>query len=66
MQSLQLYEGSSILSESDVRPQSVYAKSKLETNKLAKEFIGILILLLQVGYFNVYGPQDYEELSLSI
>ena len=63
-----VYEGSSILPsiESDVRPQSVYAKSKLETNKLAKNFIGILILLLQVSGILMYMVlgKIIEELSL--
>ena len=60
-----VYEGSSILPsiESDVRPQSVYAKSKLETNKLAKEFYrNFNLTTTGLRYFNVYGPrQDYRR-----
>tara|TARA_B100001250_G_C19757004_1_gene770604 strand:+ start:250 stop:1179 length:930 start_codon:yes stop_codon:yes gene_type:complete len=60
-----VYEGSKILptSEEDICPESVYAKSKMETNYIAKEYLeskGLITTGLR--YFNVYGPkQDYRR-----
>lgn len=60
-----VYEGSKILpsSEDDTSPESIYAKSKMKTNYLAKEYFeskGLITTGLR--YFNVYGPrQDYRR-----
>ena len=49
--------------ESDVSPQSVYAKSKMATNFIAKDFLKSHELISTgLRYFNVYGPkQDYRR-----
>ena len=60
-----VYEGSQNLpsKESDVAPESVYAKSKMATNDIANDFAqshGLITTGLR--YFNVYGPkQDYRR-----
>ena len=60
-----VYEGSKNLpsKESDVSPNSVYAKSKMATNRIANEYSkskGLVTTGLR--YFNVYGPkQDYRR-----
>ena len=60
-----VYEGSQNLpsNESDVAPQSLYAKSKMATNVIANDFLqshGLISTGLR--YFNVYGPkQDYRR-----
>ena len=60
-----VYEGSQNLpsKESDVAPESVYAKSKMATNNIANDFAqshGLITTGLR--YFNVYGPkQDYRR-----
>ena len=60
-----VYEGSKNLpsKESDVSPNSVYAKSKMATNDIANDFSqshGLITTGLR--YFNVYGPkQDYRR-----
>ena len=60
-----VYEGSKNLpsKESDVSPNSVYAKSKMATNRIAKKYSqskGLVTTGLR--YFNVYGPkQDYRR-----
>tara|TARA_B100000927_G_scaffold291204_1_gene292346 strand:- start:5776 stop:6756 length:981 start_codon:yes stop_codon:yes gene_type:complete len=60
-----VYEGAQKFptSETDVAPQSVYAKSKIATNIIAKDFLkshGLISTGLR--YFNVYGPkQDYRR-----
>ena len=60
-----VYEGSKILpsKEDNVCPESIYAKSKMETNFIAKEYLkskGLVTTGLR--YFNVYGPrQDYRR-----
>ena len=60
-----VYEGSKNLpsKESDVSPNSIYAKSKMETNRIANEYFeskGLVTTGLR--YFNVYGPrQDYRR-----
>ena len=60
-----VYEGSSNLpsKESDVSPQSVYAKSKIATNHIAREYFESQNLVTTgLRYFNVYGPkQDYRR-----
>lgn len=60
-----VYEGSSNLpsKESDVSPQSVYAKSKIAKNHIAKEYFESQNLVTTgLRYFNVYGPkQDYRR-----
>jgi len=60
-----VYEGSKNLpsTESDASPQSVYAKSKMETNLIAKEYLKKSNLITTgLRYFNVYGPrQDYRR-----
>lgn len=60
-----VYEGSENLptTESDVSPQSVYAKSKMETHFIAKEYFKKSNLITTgLRYFNVYGPrQDYRR-----
>ena len=60
-----VYEGSKNLpsKESDVSANSVYAKSKMDTNRIAREYYkskGLVTTGLR--YFNVYGPkQDYRR-----
>ena len=60
-----VYEGSKNLpsKESDVSPNSIYAKSKMDTNRIASEYFkskGLVTTGLR--YFNVYGPkQDYRR-----
>ena len=60
-----VYEGSKNLpsKESDVSPNSVYAKSKMATNRIANKYSqskGLVTTGLR--YFNVYGPkQDYRR-----
>ena len=60
-----VYEGSKNLpsKESDVSPNSVYAESKMATNRIANEYYesnGLVTTGLR--YFNVYGPkQDYRR-----
>lgn len=60
-----VYEGSENLpsNETDASPQSVYGKSKMATNIIAKDFLkshGLVSTGLR--YFNVYGPkQDYRR-----
>ena len=60
-----VYEGSKNLpsKESDASPNSVYAKSKMATNRIANEYSksrGLVTTGLR--YFNVYGPkQDYRR-----
>tara|TARA_B100001057_G_scaffold171070_1_gene171854 strand:- start:6739 stop:7668 length:930 start_codon:yes stop_codon:yes gene_type:complete len=60
-----VYEGSKILpsSENDTSPESIYAKSKMKTNYLAKEYFDSKGLITTgLRYFNVYGPrQDYRR-----
>ena len=60
-----VYEGSSNLpsKELDVSPQSVYAKSKIAKNHIAKEYFESQNLVTTgLRYFNVYGPkQDYRR-----
>ena len=60
-----VYEGSKNLpsDESDVCPISVYAKSKLETNRIAGYYLNKFDLpTTGLRYFNVYGPrQDYRR-----
>lgn len=64
-ESSSVYEGSKILpsKEEDVFPTSIYAKSKMETNRLAKEYLKKNNLVTTgLRYFNVYGPrQDYRR-----
>ena len=60
-----VYEGSKNLpsKESDASPNSVYAESKMATNRIANEYYesnGLVTTGLR--YFNVYGPkQDYRR-----
>jgi len=60
-----VYEGSKNLpsKETDVSPKSVYAISKMTTNRISKEYFkskGLITVGLR--YFNVYGPrQDYRR-----
>ena len=60
-----VYEGTQKFpsSETDANPQSVYAKSKIATNFIARDFLkshGLISTGLR--YFNVYGPkQDYRR-----
>jgi len=60
-----VYEGSKNLpsKESDASPRSVYAESKMSTNRIANEYYkskGLITTGLR--YFNVYGPkQDYRR-----
>ena len=60
-----VYEGTKKFpsSETDASPQSVYAKSKIATHFIAKDFLkshGLISTGLR--YFNVYGPkQDYRR-----
>ena len=60
-----VYEGTKKFpsSETDANPQSVYAKSKIATNFIARDFLkshGLISTGLR--YFNVYGPkQDYRR-----
>lgn len=60
-----VYEGSKNLpsNESDVHPISIYAKSKLETNRIASHYFKKFNLpTTGLRYFNVYGPrQDYRR-----
>ena len=60
-----VYEGSKNLpsKESDVSPKSIYAKSKMATNRIANEFFEAHKLTTTgLRYFNVYGPrQDYRR-----
>lgn len=64
-ESSSVYEGSKILpsKEEDVLPTSVYAKSKMETNRIAGEYFKKHKLVTTgLRYFNVYGPkQDYRR-----
>tara|TARA_Y100000389_G_scaffold198620_1_gene235459 strand:- start:8614 stop:9546 length:933 start_codon:yes stop_codon:yes gene_type:complete len=64
-ESSSVYEGSKILpsKEEDVLPTSVYAKSKMETNRIAREYFKKHKLVTTgLRYFNVYGPrQDYRR-----
>ena len=60
-----VYEGTKKFpsSETDASPQSVYAKSKIATHFIARDFLkshGLISTGLR--YFNVYGPkQDYRR-----
>jgi len=60
-----VYEGSKNLpsKESEVSPKSIYAKSKMDTHYIAKEYFDSKQLITTgLRYFNVYGPrQDYRR-----